>query len=168
MIEFSNRICRTLHEEHLGNIALLGRVARTVAAHRDDPPSVAEPAVRQLLSELATELTAEVARHFDFEEQGLFVYLDGVGETAIGAHLTEEHAVLRPLLSELAAVARQALAAGFDAVTWAQFRRLARESCERLPAHIQKEEMALLPLVQDTMDAETETRLSQEYLEAVS
>jgi hemerythrin-like domain-containing protein len=98
----------------------------------------------------------------------LFVYLDGVGETAIGAHLTEEHAVLRPLLSELAAVARQALAAGFDAVTWAQFRRLARESCERLPAHIQKEEMALLPLVQDTMDAETETRLSQEYLEAVS
>jgi hemerythrin-like domain-containing protein len=168
MIEFSNRICRTLHEEHLANIALLSRVARLTAAHRQDPPSVAEPAVRQLLSELATELAAEVARHFDFEEQGLFVYLDGVGETAIGAYLTEEHAVLRPLLSELAGAAHQALAGGFDPVTWVQFRRLAREASERLPAHIQKEEMALLPLVEDTMDAETEARLSQEYMEAVS
>lgn len=167
MIEFSNRICRTLHEEHLANIALLGRVARLVAARRDDPPSIADPAVSQLLSELASGLAAEVERHFDFEEQGLFVYLDGIGENEIGAHLTEEHAMLRPLMSGLAAAARHAMADGFDPVRWAQFRRLGQEACERMPAHIQKEEMALLPLIEDSMDAETETRLSEEYLEKV-
>jgi hypothetical protein len=34
-------------------------------------------------------------------------------------------------------------------------------------AHVQKEEMALLPLLEETMDADAETRLYQEYVENV-
>jgi hypothetical protein len=32
--------------------------------------------------------------------------------------------------------------------------------------HVQKEEMALLPMLEDNMDAETEARLLDEYLQS--
>lgn len=165
MTDFTNRICQTLHQEHMANVALLDRVERLMAVQRRTPPNIADPAVTQLLSELATGAAAEVERHFDFEERGLFVYLDSIGEGPIGAHLTEEHAILRPLISRLAAMARDGMGRGFDETTWNEFRRLGGEACERMPAHIQKEEMALLPLIEDSMDAETEARLCQDYLE---
>jgi hypothetical protein len=34
-----------------------------------------------------------------------------------------------------------------------------------LLAHVQKEEMALLPLLEESMDAETEARLYEQYVE---
>lgn len=165
MMNFANRICQKLHQEHQSNIVLLDRVQRLISRQGGVCPNAADPAVRQLLSELATDMTVEVQRHFDFEERGLFDYLDAIGESAIGAYLTEEHVVLRPLISRLAATARDGVARQFDEAGWNEFRRLGGELCELMPAHIQKEEMALLPLIEDSMDAETEARLSRDYLE---
>ena len=167
MVQFANRICQKLHDEHQSNVALLRRVQGLLARQGATSPDAADPAVRQLLSELATGMATEVQRHFDFEEHSLFVYLDGAGESAIGAHLIEEHVVLRPLISRLTVIARDGLGQDFDEARWNEFRRLGGELCERLPVHIQKEEMALLPLIEENMDSETEARLSRNYLENV-
>ena len=60
---------------------------------------------------------------------------------------------------------QEAAAQGFDAARWDEFRRLGQELCERMLMHVQKEEMALLPLLEETMDAETEARLYEDYVE---
>ena len=162
---FSNRICQTLHDEHLANIALLQRVGQLLAQGRD-PPNIDQP-VQRLLSDLDSGMAKEVKRHFDFEERALFAYLDSIGESAIGAHLTQEHSVLRPLIAQLCESAHATKERGFDAGSWNQFRRLGAELCGQLSAHIHKEEMALLPLIEENMDSETEIRLYQDYMENV-
>jgi hypothetical protein len=86
-----------------------------------------------------------------------------MGDEAIGAHLTDEHTAMRPLGIRVAELARTARAEGFNENGWAEFRRLGEELCERMLAHVQKEEMALLPLIDESMDAETEQRLHDEY-----
>ena len=43
--------------------------------------------------------------------------------------------------------------------------RLGQELSDLMLAHVQKEEMALLPVIEENMDAETEARLYQEYVE---
>lgn len=164
MSNFSNRVCRTLHEEHASNIALLERVERLIGHQGRAHPNNTDSAVRQLLSELEVSMANEVKRHFDFEENRLFTYLDSIGESAIGAHLTDEHSVLRPLITRLSETAHASLERGFDDVTWNEFRRLGAELCERMPAHIQKEEMALLPLLEENMNSEIEVQLYQDYL----
>jgi hemerythrin-like domain-containing protein len=164
MIEFRNRICQTLHEEHQANVALLERVERLIAAHRGCPVSD-DPVARQLLSEFATGVSGEVEHHFGFEERGLFPYLDALGNSEISVHLTEEHLAIRPLVAGLAVVARAAAGRGFDEGSWNQFRRLGGELCDRMLSHIQKEEMMLLPLIEENMDSETESRLYQGYTE---
>jgi len=164
-MNFSNRICQTLHDEHLANIALLQRVGQLLAQGRD-PPNNDQP-VQRLLSDLDSGMANEVKRHFDFEERALFAYLDSIGESAIGAHLMQEHSVLRPLIAQLCEIAHATKQSGFDAQSWQQFRRLGAELCGQLSAHIQKEEMALLPLIEENMDPETEIRLYQDYMENV-
>ena len=164
-MNFSNRICQTLHDEHLANIALLQRVGQLLAQGRDPPNN--DQAVQRLLSDLDSGMANEVKRHFDFEEHALFAYLDSTGESTIGAHLTQEHAMLRPLIAQLCETAHATKDRGFDAESWNQFRRLGAELCGQLSAHIQKEEMALLPLIEENMDPETEIRLYQDYMENV-
>jgi hemerythrin-like domain-containing protein len=166
-MSFTNRISETLHEEHRGTIALMERLERLIARQRRSPPNTGDPAVAQLLSDLAAGVADEVQRHFDFEERQLFTFLDAVGDVAIGAHLTEEHSVMRPLGIRLGEMARAATARGFDENAWNEFRRLGGEVCERMLAHIQKEEMALLPLIEESMDSATEARLYQDYVENV-
>lgn len=161
---FSNRICETLHEEHRATVALMERLERLITAHRRSPPDAKDPATAQFLRELAGGVEAEVNRHFDFEEQHLFTYLQSIGDAAIGAHLTDEHSAMRPLGEQLATLARTATTTGFDAAGWDQFRRLSFELFERMLAHVQKEEMALLPLIEDSMDSEMEARLYQDYV----
>jgi hemerythrin-like domain-containing protein len=117
------------------------------------------------MSDLSTGVEAEVERHFSFEEDQLFPYLDAIGDEAIGAHLTDEHNAMRPVGIKLAGLARNAATLGFDQAGWEEFRRLGLELCDRMLAHVQKEEMALLPLLEEGMDAETEARLYQEYVE---
>ena len=165
-MSFTNRVSQRLHEEHRATVALMERLEQLLARHRHAPDN-GDPAVSLLLSELSASLETEVRRHFDFEEDQLFTYLNGTGDEAIGALLTDEHRVIRPLGAEVAKLAREAAAQGFDEATWSKFRRLAQELCQRLLAHVEKEEMALLPLLQDGMDADTEARLLDEYLERI-
>jgi hemerythrin-like domain-containing protein len=164
-MSFTNRISQTLHDEHRATIALLERLEQLIARHRRSVPDIGDRAVAQLLSDLANGVAGEVQRHFDFEEQQLFTYLDAIGDRAIGAHLTEEHAAMRPLGLRVSEMAREAAARGFNETDWGEFRLLGGELCERMLAHIQKEEMALLPLFDEGMDPETETRLYQDYVE---
>jgi len=165
-MSFTNRVSQRLHEEHRATVALMERLEQLLARHRRAPDN-GDPAVSLLLSELSASLETEVRRHFDFEEDQLFTYLNGTGDEAIGALLTDEHRVIRPLGAEVAKLAREAAAQGFDEATWSKFRRPAQELCQRLLAHVEKEEMALLPLLQDGMDADTEARLLDEYLERI-
>ncbi len=162
-MSFSNRISQTLHDEHQATVALMERLEQLIVRHRRTPPPN-DRGVAQLLDELARELGADVERHFAFEEAHLFTYLDAIGDAAIGAHLTDEHAVMRPLGTQLAALARNARDKGFDGPGWDEFRRIGSELCERMLAHVQKEEMALLPLLEESMDAQTEARLYETYV----
>jgi hemerythrin-like domain-containing protein len=164
---FNNRISQTLHEEHLATVALMERLEQLLARHRRGvpPDSLADSGIARLMSDLAAGVETEVQRHFAFEEDHLFSYLDAVGDDAIGAHLADEHGAIRPIGIELATLARGAAARGFDQATWTEFRRLGQELCERMLAHVQKEEMALLPLLEESMDADTEARLVRDYLE---
>jgi hemerythrin-like domain-containing protein len=161
-MSFNNRISQTLHDEHQATVALMERLEQLLARYRRSPPPN-DRGVAQFLDELARDLGADVERHFAFEESQLFTYLDAIGDAAIGAHLTDEHAAMRPLGIELAALARRARDKGFDAPGWDRFRLLGGELCERMLAHVQKEEMALLPLLEESMDAETEARLYDTY-----
>jgi hemerythrin-like domain-containing protein len=164
-MSFTNRISQTLHEEHRATVALVERLEALMAGYRHGPPDVRTAGVVPLLADLAAGLETEVWRHFDFEESSLFAYLQDGGEPVIRAHLLEEHAVIRPIGTGLTKLAREATAQGFDAARWTAFRRLGQDFCQRILAHVQKEEAALLPLIQEAMDADTEARLYQEYVE---
>jgi len=165
-MSFVNRICRALHEEHDTTVALMQRLEQLIARQRRGAlPDTGDVAVAKLFADLSIGLAAELERHFAFEEDRLFPYLAAIGEEPIGAHLTEEHAVIRPIGVRVASLARAAATAGFDEAQWQEFCRLGQDLCDRLLAHVQKEEMALLPLLEDSMDADTEARLAEEYLE---
>ena len=163
-MNFSNRISQTLHDEHCATVALMERIEHLLTRHgRGNRPDANDRAVAQLLNEVAPAIEADIERHFTFEENRLFPYLDAAGASAIGAHLTEEHAAIRPLGLRLAALSRAAIA-GFDEASWDEFRKIGQEFCDRLTAHAHKEDMALLPLLEDTMDPETEAKLYDEYV----
>ncbi len=165
-MNYSNRVSQTLHDEHRATIALMEKLEQFLARHRrDNAPDPSDSVTARLLGELTTAVEAEIERHFAFEENHLFTYLEEMGDEAIGAHLTEEHMALRPLGKRLVALARDAHAARFDEKSWDEFRRLGQEFCERMLAHVQKEEMALLPVLEESMDAETEARLYEAYVE---
>ncbi len=161
---FSNRICQTLHDEHAAAISLMERIAHLLGRHpRGKPPDANDRAVAQLLNEIAPAIEADIERHFAFEEDELFPFLDAAGASAIGAHLTEEHKAIRPLGLRLVALSRAATV-GFDEASWDEFRKIGQEFCERLLPHAQKEDIALLPLLEDTMDTETEAKLYDKYV----
>jgi hemerythrin-like domain-containing protein len=165
-MSFRNRISQTLHEEHSATLALMQRLEQLIARHRRGaPPDTSDAAVAKLLSDLSSCVEAEFQRHFAFEEDQLFTYLSANGDEAIGAHLTDEHTVIRPIAARLAALARSAATTGFDQAKWEEFCRLGQELCGLMQGHVQKEETALLPLIEDSMDAQTEARLFEEYLE---
>jgi hemerythrin-like domain-containing protein len=165
-MSFNNRISQALHDEHGATVALMERLEQLIARHRrGGPPAVGDPAVSRLLSDLSTAVEAEVERHFAFEENHLFTYLREVGDVAIGEHLTSEHVAMRPLGVRLAAIARSSVGKGFEPAEWTEFSNLGQQLADRMLAHVQKEEMALLPLLEETMDADTEARLYQDYVE---
>lgn len=165
-MSFSNRISQRLHDEHCSTIALMERLEQLIMRHRGSGlPDASQAAVAAFLADLSVGITAEVERHFTFEENQLFPRLEAAGDGAIGAHLTDEHRAMRPLGVRIASLAREAAAQGFDAARWDEFRRLGQDLCERMLTHVQKEEMALLPLLDEVMDADTEARLYQDYVE---
>ena len=163
-MNFENRVCQKLHQEHATVVALLEGLAQTIARHRENVPDVKDPIVAKVLGDLAAELPGEVERHFAFEEAELFPYLKAAGNEAIGTHLTYEHAIIRPIGAALVKLIDKARGGGFDTARWAEFRHLAQQLINSLVPHAQKEDMALLPLLEDSIDAETEARLYQEYV----
>lgn len=167
-MNFTNRISQTLHDEHGATVALMERLEQLLArGRRGGPPNSADSSVARLLSDLSSGVEAEVERHFAFEESQLFPYLEAIGDAGIGAHLTSEHEAMRPLGVRVAAIARTALCNGFTPPDWEEFARLSQELSDRMLAHVQKEEMALLPVLEESMDAATEARLYEEYVENV-
>jgi hemerythrin-like domain-containing protein len=163
---FANIVCETLQEEHRATVALMERLDRFLAGHRDAPPGTDDGVTRQLLSDLIAGVEGEIRRHFEFEEEHLFPHLDAIGEAAIGAHLTDEHRAIQPVGAAIARLARTALNGGFADNAWREFRRLGQEFTDRLSAHAQKEDMALLPLLDETMDPDAAARLVQQYRES--
>lgn len=161
---FSNRISQLLHDDHGATVALMERLEVLMARHKPgSPPDARDRGVSQLLTDLCANLEADVGRHFAFEEDHVFAYLDAMGDAAISAHLTEEHAAMRPLADRIVVLGREAAAKGFERPAWEEFRRLGLELSERMLAHVQKEEMALLPLLEESLDPEAEARLLQHY-----
>ena len=165
-MSYTNRISQALHDEHGATVALMERLEQLLArGRRGGPPGKTDGNTARLLTDLSANLEVEVQRHFAFEEDHIFTYLEDVGDAAIGEHLTSEHAAIRPIAARVAAIARAASAKGFTPSEWKDFTHLAQELSDLMIAHVQKEEMALLPVIQENMDAETEARLYQEYVE---
>jgi hemerythrin-like domain-containing protein len=164
-MNFQNRVCQKLHEEHAAVIALMERLVQTIARYRDSAPDAKDPMVSKLLSDLAAELPGEVERHFAFEEAELFSYLGEAGNQGIGAHLTYEHGIIRPIGAALVKLIGEVRVKGFDGARWAEFRRLGQDLNDCLVPHAQKEDMALLPMLDDLMDPEKELQLYEKYVE---
>jgi hemerythrin-like domain-containing protein len=164
-MNFQNRVCQKLHEEHAAVIALMERLDQTVTGKRDAVPDANDPVMAKLLNDLAAELPGEVERHFAFEEAELFSYLGEAGNQGIGAHLTHEHGIIRPIGAALVKLIDDVRARGFDAVRWAEFRRLGQQLYDCLVPHARKEDMALLPMLDDMMDSEKEMQLYEKYVE---
>lgn len=167
-MSYTNRISQTLHDEHGATVALMERLEQMLARGRRSPPDIADGNLVRLLSDLSAGMEAEIERHFAFEEDHIFTYLEAVGDTGIGEHLAGEHAAIRPIGTRVAELARSAAANGFAPAEWEEFKSLARDLSDRMLAHVQKEEMALLPVIEENMDPETEERLYQEYVEKVA
>ena len=109
-MSFTNRISQTLHDEHGATVALMERLEQLLArGRRGGPPDKADSNVARLLSDLSTGVEAEVERHFAFEENHLFPYLEAIGDADIGAHLTSEHAAMRPLGAGCCSLASEAV-----------------------------------------------------------
>jgi hemerythrin-like domain-containing protein len=162
-----NRVCQTLHDEHVATVALMERLEQVIARYRKGSlPDANDQAVALLLTDLSIGLEKELERHFAFEEEELFTFLTAMGDEAIGAHLADEHTAIRPVGGALVKLARESRAQGFDAARWNEFCRLGQDLSERLLAHVQKEEMALLPVLDESMDADTEAQLYEKYVEA--
>lgn len=157
-MNFLRQTSRSLHDEHIATLALLGRVEQTFT--RD---ARADPATPTLARALARHLDHELGRHFEFEESELFPRLDAAGEGAIAALLTEEHGTIRAVAEELLPLVRAAAEGTLDAGDWDILRRGTPELVERLVAHIQKETMAMLPMLDDVLDEDTDRELAFAY-----
>lgn len=160
-MEFTHQTARLLHREHMAASDLLRRLEGLLSGHAPDTPAdAAEPAVGNLLVDLAAALEGEIVHHFDFEEETLFPLLEEDGDGAICALLREEHGVIRPLLVQVAALARGARGEGFTPESWRALHRLGFELVERLGDHIEKEEMGLVPMIDALLGEDQDRELA--------
>jgi len=162
-MSFARRTAQLLHEDHQATIAVIEALEQMLARARRSKPDVSDPGVKNALQAAASAIEDEISAHFEFEETELFTRLEDAGDTAIGAHLREEHKAMLPLGVQVAGLARAALDGGFTDAAWAAFRQAAGELIERMVAHIQKEEMALLPMLDELLDPETDMQLATAY-----
>jgi hemerythrin-like domain-containing protein len=158
-----SRICQTLHEEHEATVAFAECLEAILGKYPHGHPDRADPAMAGILRQLPFALGAGLQRHFDFEEARLFTLLASAGDSAIVAHLTDEHETMRLLCKRLLALGGGALAEGFGDASWPEFRAVAAELCGELLMHVQKEEMALLPLLEEALDPRADAILYDVY-----
>lgn len=152
---------RMLDDEHRENLAMLGRLERSVLEVR--PGGVPDDAFAPLARTVVRHLTDEIERHFRFEEDELFPRLAAGGEDDIVALLIEEHASIRATAADLLPLLLAASAGTLDAAAFAKLRPLALELAERMVAHIQKETMALLPMLDVLLDERADAELAMAY-----
>jgi hemerythrin-like domain-containing protein len=165
-MSFHRQTAHVLHDEHRGNLDLLGRVELALARtpHRPTEAATAQGAeLARLVGALGRQLEHDVERHFSFEEGELFSRMAESGEGDIAALLAEEHDAMRDVAAELLPLIRAYADGSLDDAGWQALVRGALELVERQVAHIQKEEMALLPLLDDLLDDETDRQLAFAY-----
>lgn len=154
-------VARSLHDEHMATLALLGRLEALLGRHGPAVvPDAASPVVAALLRDVECAVAREIGPHFDFEEAELFPRLADAGAGEMVTLLVEEHGQLLALAQRLAALAGQARASGFAQAPWAAFHAAAAALTGQLAAHVEKEEMGLLPALDDLLDTETDGTLS--------
>ncbi len=149
-----------LHDDHLANLGLLGRVEQALVRRGGAAPS---DELGDLMRALDRQVQQDVGRHFAFEERELFSRMQEAGEGDIAGLLREEHDAIRDLVEELRPLLAGAIAKSLDSAGWQSLREAAMELIERQVSHIQKEEMALLPMLEDLLDDETDRSLAFEY-----
>lgn len=160
-MNFQRQVSRTLHEEHLTMMGLLGQLEHAVRRAARFDPSLAP-----LMGQFARALEQDIERHFVFEEEQLFPRMADNGDGDMAALLVEEHGAIREVAAEVLPLARAAAAGTIDEAGWTRLRQCTQELIERQVAHIQKETMALLPLVEDLLDDESDRELAFAYASA--
>jgi hemerythrin-like domain-containing protein len=170
MMNCNTQVASLLHAEHMRTL----RDLQDLDAFLDDHPArrlpdAADPAFQGILTNVVAKLTAELTRHFTFEETHLFPVMVAAGEPGIAAFLTEEHDSIRPVARHLIGLASPWLrGVPLSAAGWADFHASGRELCEREMLHIQKEEMGLLAAIAMFVDAEADARLAALYAALVA
>lgn len=156
---------RALHEEHHGNLALLGQL-ETALGRAPRRPTAPSAELVQLIGALRRQIEHDVERHFAFEERELFRRMADAGEGDIASLLAGEHDAIREVCAELLPLTRAFAEGTLDDAGWQALGRGALELVERQVSHIQKEEMALLPLLEDLLDDDSDRQLAMDYTSA--
>jgi hemerythrin-like domain-containing protein len=157
---------RALHEEHRGNLALLGQLEAALGRAPRRPTgttSAPDAELARLIGALRRQIEHDVERHFEFEERELFSRMAEAGEGDIATLLADEHAAIREVAAELLPLTRAFAEGTLDDAGWQALALGALELVERQVSHIQKEEMALLPMLEDLLDDDTDRQLAMDY-----
>jgi len=166
-MEYSRAICRTLHEDHMATIRVLENLeAALCKIGRKTPPSLDDPDLARLLTDVNAVMQSEITSHFAFEEEHLFPLVEEIGETTILAILRNEHDTIRPLAVRISEAVKKSREDGLNPDSWGEFYDLAMELCERETFHIQKEEMGFLPLLEQIVEPDDDGALSMAFAEA--
>ncbi len=162
-MELQRHVCRSLHDDHVATLALLGRLEALLGRHaRTSAPASGDPEAARLLKDLITAVETEIGVHFAFEEDATFPLLAASGGGEMIELLTGEHGEILPLAHRLVALAKRAREAGFSAESWSEFHGAGAELITRLVSHIEKEEMGFLPALDEALDEDTDGRLALE------
>jgi hemerythrin-like domain-containing protein len=162
-MEMQRHVCRSLHDDHVATLALLGRLEALLGRHsRTSAPKAGDPEVARLLKDLITAVETEIGVHFAFEEESAFPLLAAANDREMVELLTGEHGLILPLARRLTAIAKRAREAGFTAESWSEFHATGAELIARLVSHVDKEEMGFLPALDEALDQDTDGKLALE------
>lgn len=162
--ELRRQVTQAMHAEHMATLELLRQLERAIAASNDSAPlDASQPAMRELLHALLSNLEHEVTRHFDFEERKLFPVLEAGGKGELAGILRHEHGAIRAYTPKLLKIARRALAKGLAADEWGSFRHYAMALIAHHDSHMQREESEMIPALEALVDAQRDWELWSGY-----
>ena len=152
---------RLLHQEHLETSEAMNTLEEMIdGRHRDRPPDVSQPAVRDRLCTLLAAVDYDLCRHFQFEERELFPLLATAGLAEVTAMLAHEHDAIRTLAARLQSVAIHGLQHRFDKAAWRDFRDAGMDLVPSVLFHIQKEEVSVIRQLDVLLDEATDRKLA--------
>lgn len=163
-MNYTLRICRDLHADHMATIQLLERLEEALSRFGPKSlPGADDVDFSALLADLSAAMKREISTHFAFEEEHLFSRIQALGDTPMLTILQDEHDIIRPLALRVTEAEETAQQSGFTAESWAAFYDLGLELVERETFHIQKEEMGFLPLLDQIVDPADDEPLAQGF-----